>query len=169
MKKKIVAAVLVLATAAGAGLAIAGGPGFGRHGRGRGLAGPRSAMARLAAVLCRLDLSQQQQDQVRAIIQAARPEILRHVQALREGRQQLRAMAPGTFDEKTVRSLAAGQAAQLADLIVLREKVRSQIYDVLTPAQQKELASMQEQRRRRMQCLRGLLGAAGGPGAGPAE
>ncbi len=163
MKKTWITIVLITLMGLGAGVALAGGYGNGHHGRGM-FRGHGLAMMAMGRALCRLNLSDEQQQKVHAIIEAARPEIEAHIQALRKGREQLQAMAPGQFDEATVQAIAQKQAAQMAALIVLKQKVRSQIYNVLTPKQQKQADEMRHERQKERRCMRGMFGGGTGPG-----
>ena len=163
MKKTWIAIVLTTVMSLGAGVALAGGPGFGHHGRGM-FGGHGFAMMAMGRALCRLNLTEEQQQKVHAIIEAARPQVQAHVQALREGRQQLQAMAPGSFDEAAVEAIAQKQAKEIAALIVLKQQVRSQIYNVLTPEQQKQADEMRQERQQERNCMRGMFGTGTGQG-----
>ena len=158
MKKTWIAIVLITVMSLGAGVALAGGPGHGHRGAGMFGGHGFAMMAQVGRALCRLNLSEEQQQKVHAIIEAAKPEMQSHVQALREGRQQLQAMAPGSFDEAAVQAIAQKQAAQIAALIVLKQKVRSQIYNILTPAQQKQADEMRQERQQERHCMQGMFG-----------
>ncbi|MGO9373684.1 MAG: Spy/CpxP family protein refolding chaperone, partial [Syntrophobacteraceae bacterium] len=61
------------------------------------------------------------------------------------GREQLNALIKsGPFDEAKVRSIAKGQADILANMIVARERIKSQIYAVLTPEQRAKAEKLRE-------------------------
>jgi Spy/CpxP family protein refolding chaperone len=66
------------------------------------------------------------------------------VQKLKAGRDELRALPKGQFDEAKVRAIAKGQADTIADLIVAREHMKSRIYAVLTPEQRANVEQMRE-------------------------
>ncbi|MCG6964264.1 MAG: Spy/CpxP family protein refolding chaperone [Acidobacteria bacterium] len=156
---------LIIATAAavvlgGAGLVLAGGFGGG-HGHGAGMFGHRGTggmLGRMARVLHRLDLSAEQRDKVHAILDAARPQFQAHVEALRTSRQQLSDLSPAKFDEAAVRTIAESQAKEMADMIVLSQKVRAQVYALLTPEQQSKLAEMRQKMQQLRQCRESVLG-----------
>lgn len=159
---------LIIATAAavvlgGAGLVLAGGPGGG-HGHGPGMhgrRGPGMMLGRMARVLHRLDLSAEQREKVHAMLDAVKPQFQAHAEALRTSRQQLRDLSPAKFDEAAVRAIADSQAKEMADMIVLSQKVRAQVYAVLTPAQQSKLAEMRQKMQQLRQCRESVLGDGG--------
>lgn len=157
---------LIIATAAavvlgGAGLVLAGGPGGG-HGHGmHGRRGPGMMLGRMARVLHRLDLSAEQREKVHAILDAVKPQFQTHAEALRASRQQLRDLSPAKFDEAAVRAIANSQAKEMADMIVLSQKVRAQVYAVLTPAQQSKLTEMRQKMQQLRQCRESVLGSGG--------
>lgn len=96
---------------------------------------------RLAGKLARLswtlDLDDAQRAEVRAIVEAALPEAQVLAQALRTNRQDLlQGSQGGAFDEGFVRTIADAQGELLAELIVLKESTKADIYGVLNPAQQ---------------------------------
>ena len=121
---------------------------------------------RLTRMLHQLDLSDEQREQVRTILEAARPEFRAHMEAIRSARQELRNLDPATFDEAKVRTLARAQADRMVELAVLGQKVRAQVWAVLTPEQREKAAEAraraEERRRRFRECLQGA-------GAPPAE
>lgn len=127
---------LVAVLIAGAVLAVAGA----QHRRGLvGSFGPGHQF-RLERMLDRasvyLGLSQEQETQIRAILTAAKPVVQPLVMQLAENKKALEATtANGNFDEAQVQSIAAKQGQTLAALIVEKERVKDQIYDVLTPEQ----------------------------------
>ncbi len=142
------------------------------HGHGKpgmhpgGAFGSGMVMQRITRMLHRLDLSDEQREKVHAILEAARPEFQAHMESLRAGRQELWNMDPGTFDEARVRELARARADEVVELVVLGQKVRSQVWAVLTPEQRERAAEMRSRMRERMERMRDCMGEAGGP---PAE
>jgi len=106
------------------------------HGGPKGLA----SLDRMEAKLERLDLSDEQRAQVRSVIDAARPEFRKVADAVRVNRKEMRAlMRSDEFDERAVRRIADRQGDLVADMIVLRGKLKSQVAAVLTPEQRQEL------------------------------
>ncbi len=62
----------------------------------------------------------------------------------------LAATANGTFNEEQITALANHQAQNMAKLIVERERVKTQIYQVLTPEQRAKLEQMKEHFEKRI-------------------
>lgn len=145
--KKSIKALLIAATLAGgvtAGLAYAMPPGGGEscaHGRGMGFGrhGMDSEM-RIDRMSRVLDLSQAQRDKVRAIVDQARPQTRALRDKLGDNHKQLRAlMQQDNPKENEVRKLADAQGKLIADMIVQRTKMQSEIRAVLTPEQREKL------------------------------
>lgn len=158
MKKQILVAVLAASMAVGAGLPAAAG----MFGAGDGVngtscvcrdAGERSPGRHLEMLAVALDLSQEQKEQIEALVAAERSKNQQAHEQLREGRQELKALLNGAaFDEAAVRALAAKQAQERIDLMVERAKVRSEVLALLTPEQQvkaQELWDVMGERPRR--------------------
>lgn len=160
MKKRSVIPVMILAIALVGGFGFSAmavsddfgpgwGPGWGRcneDGRGPGMRG----FGRMAAVL---DLTDEQEEQVEAIIEAERSSLQPLRDQMREARNELHAIVrSGSFDEAAVREVAARMSQTRTEMIVAKTRVKSKIYAVLTPEQQ-ELADkvepMFEQKRGR--------------------
>ena len=122
-----------------------GGPGgFGRGGFG----GP-------LAMLRQLDLTDDQRAQVRQVMDSHRDEqraVGERVMAAH--RAQRDAVTAAQFDEQAVRAKAAELAAAEADAAVLRAKVHSEVFAVLTPEQQAKAAELEAQREARAQQFR---------------
>lgn len=92
----------------------------------------------LARMTEALDLSAEQQEKVKVIMDEHQTKVAPLRQSLDESRDQLRQLGNAdTFDETAVRSLAAGQAAAKAELMVERTRMQSQIHALLTPEQRK--------------------------------
>jgi Spy/CpxP family protein refolding chaperone len=66
------------------------------------------------------------------------------VQKLKAGRDQLRALPKGQFDEAKVRVIAKEQANIITDLIVEKQRMKSRFYAVLTPEQRAKFEQMRE-------------------------
>lgn len=93
----------------------------------------------------KLDLTKAQKEKIHTIIAQERPKIKPLLQQLRAGHEQLRELRKsGPFNEKKVRAIAQGQANTLVNLIVERERVKSQIYAVLTPQQRAKAEKIRE-------------------------
>lgn len=87
-----------------------------------------------------LDLSETQQEQIRAIHEMERAEREGTMQQMREYHEQMRTLLESdTFDENTIRSLANKQASLRTEMFVSRAKVKHEVFQLLT-AEQQELA-----------------------------
>jgi len=127
-----------------------GGFGHGPFGR-RGFGGPGGDFGLLRG----LDLTEDQQAQVRQVMQSHRDEFRAVGERLRAAeRAQQDAVTATPFDENAVRARAAEVAAVQADEAVLRAKVHSDVFAVLTPEQQAKAAELKAQRQQRMQQFR---------------
>jgi protein CpxP len=92
-----------------------------------------------------LGLSEAQRAKVDAIVAETRPSIAALREQLRTMRQSYRAThTPGTFDEAAIRAEMAKRAAIHTELAVKLAKARADIFAVLTPEQQQQLAQMRE-------------------------
>ena len=106
------------------------------RGRHRGMC-PGNRLARMAR---KLDLTEAQQEQVRAIQDSEREKTAPFRQQLAETRKKIReAIEAEPFDEETVRSLAKRRSEMRVELEVSRARTRSRIHALLTP-EQRELA-----------------------------
>jgi Spy/CpxP family protein refolding chaperone len=159
---RILFTALALTAMAVPGAALAqgfGGPpgmmgpdGFG----GPGLHRVEEMLPELAAVL---ELSNDQQAQIEAILDEELPAIETMRDQLRSAHQAFRAShQPGIFDEAAVRSFALSQSQTHVELMVAGARTMSRIHNVLTTEQQ--------QRLEELRALRPERGRRGGPGAG---
>jgi Spy/CpxP family protein refolding chaperone len=124
---------------------IAGGPGM--HGPGGGLGIP----------LHRLDVTDEQREAIRAIVEAEQPAVQALRDKVRDSQQAfMEAHPPTEFDEAAIRAHHAEQAPLLADLAVAEARVRAKALAVLTPEQLAELATMRSQMREHMAERRGM-------------
>jgi protein CpxP len=143
-RKRIViglVALLALLGVAALGQSLAAG-----RGRGDFLNG------RIAHLTRALDLTADQQQQVKSLVEAQRPALQGLMQQLASQRQQmLAATQNGQFDEAKVQAIAGQQGQTLANLIVLRQELQSKIYGLLTPEQRTKFDQMQQRRLEHMQ------------------
>ncbi len=105
--------------------------------------------------LAQLALSETQQDQVKDVMQKARPEMEaggKKVAAAHEAQRKAVQTIPA--DENAIRASAEAVAAALAEVGVLRAHVRNELWALLTPEQQTkakqleaEMAAKQSQRK----------------------
>ena len=145
-KKFFILTAIVLAVAAGLTASVyAQGPqrGFGhRHG------GMLQKMTR------ELNLNEAQQGQIKTILtdEETRTKPLR--EKLRQNAVAESMKVDGNFDDIQVRAFANNQAQIMRDLIIEKERTKSQIYSVLTPDQrQKALQLIQQHEQRRQERL----------------
>ena len=107
-------------------------PEGGFPGTHRGM-GPGSRFARMAK---KLDLTEAQQKQVKAILESEREKAAPLLQQLAGNREKIRkAIEAERLDEAAVRTLAASQNETRVELVVSRARARSQIFALLTPEQ----------------------------------
>ena len=160
--RRILFTTLALAAMAVPGPALAQGYG-GPHGMGGpdGFGGPglhrfEEMLPELAVVL---DLSDEQQAQIEAILDAELPAIETMRDQLRDAHQAFRAsQQPGAFDEAAIRAFAQSQSQTHVELMVAGARTMSRIHNVLTAEQQ--------QRLEELRALRPERGHRGGPGSG---
>ena len=101
-----------------------------------GEAGEPRAFRRAAR---QLRLTEEQQKQIRGILRSHAAEIEAQMHASRDGRKALRgAMEAQPLDEAQVRVRALALGEVKADSAVLRARIRSEIWPVLTAEQQEE-------------------------------
>ena len=142
-KKFFMVLTIVLAVAAGlATTALAQGRGkFGHH---------HGWM--LQRMTKELNLTEAQQAQIKTILQTQRVEIQPLMQQLHQNEQAQSAAITGAFDETQARAFAGKQTQIMSDLIVEKERTKSEIYAVLTPDQRaKAQQLLQERQQRRLQ------------------
>ncbi len=138
--RKFYATVVAIALGLVGAVALAqGGPGGGHRGE-FGFGGFNRHMAQA------LNLTDQQQTQIKSILQAEKPAMQPLMLQLKASRQQMDAATQnGQFDEAKVRSIAEQQAQTMVNLTVEREKVKSEIWQVLTPDQRAKAEQMKQQ------------------------
>lgn len=97
-----------------------------------------------------LDLTEEQKAKVKELQAASRTALQPNMEALKANREKMQGLtATGAFDEVQVTALANEQAALSAKLIVERERVKSQVFALLTDAQKTKLAEMKAKRDER--------------------
>jgi protein CpxP len=106
-----------------------------RHGR----------MERLAR---ELNLTDTQKAQIKTIMQAQRASVRPLMQQLAQNRQaELTATAGGAFDQAKVQALATQRSQIMAQLMVQKAQVRSQIYNTVLNSDQKAKADQMQQKK----------------------
>lgn len=140
MKKISIAILSIILTATGAIFIFAqqnnqseGKRGFGKRG-GHGM------------IFRGLDLTEEQKAQIKQIRENSRTTVQPIRQQMRLNRQKLQELsANGNFDAAQVQAIATQQGNFSAQLIVERERIKSQVYQVLTPEQRQKVAERREQ------------------------
>ncbi|MFQ3581983.1 MAG: Spy/CpxP family protein refolding chaperone [Chloracidobacterium sp.] len=120
-------------------------------------------MKRMAA---ELNLTEEQQAQIRQILETERATAEPLMKQLKAGHDQLRTLGlDGIFNEAQVRVIAQQQAQTMTELIVSKERVKAQVAAVLTPEQRERAKQMLDRFHQRMREHRGHRGP--GFGRGP--
>ena len=133
-----------------------GGPGgpMGRGGRG-GPGGPMGAGILGPMMIERLDLTNDQRDRVKQIVDSHREEQQTIGERGMVAREALEAaITADGFDESVVRARAADVAAVDADATVARARIYAEVFQILTSDQQARLKSMQADMRQRQEQMR---------------
>jgi Spy/CpxP family protein refolding chaperone len=150
--RTVVLTAAVVALVAGATLATAATQGRGSRGHGEGMMdGPRSVLGHMGRMLQHLDLSEEQEARIEAILDEARPSLEALHRQLRDGREAfIAAHPPETFDEAAIRAHAAEQNKLKTEVAVLAAKTRARVLAVLTPEQLAEFKEMRSEMHERM-------------------
>jgi len=143
-KKSIILATILMALAAGLAATASA-----QH---RSMGFGRNNGWMLKHMTKQLNLTDAQQTQIKGIMADEKTKIKPMMQQLRQNQQAADANVNGSFDENQARAFANKQAQLMTDLIVEKERMRSQVYAVLTPEQrQKALQLMQERQQHRQE------------------
>jgi Spy/CpxP family protein refolding chaperone len=152
--RNIILTIAALATLAAPTTVLAqGGPGGGpgHHGPGPGWSGEpgggdhlgffERGLPRMAEAL---GLSDEQLEEIQAVIDAARPQIEDYAEQLREGREAYRAANDDltVFNENAFRVHALEQHEIQTDLMVVVGKAKADIFSLLTSEQRDQLEEM---------------------------
>ena len=149
MKKITVAILSIILVAMGAMFIFAqnGGNAEGKQGFGKRGGHKRGGHG---LFLRGLDLTDEQKAQVKTVTEASREKTKSLHEQLKASREQLdQATANGAFDEAQVTALAQAQAALHAQMIVEKERVKSQIFALLTDEQKAKASEMREKMKER--------------------
>lgn len=142
-RTKVAAVVAALGLALGVGSAAWAQPLGPRGGEHRGMRGG-------FAGLRQLDLTDDQRQEVRRIMDLHKAEQQAISQRLREARRaQAEAVRAVPVDEPAVRARSAELAKIETDAAVLRARVHAEIYNVLTPEQQEKAKALRAEREAR--------------------
>jgi Spy/CpxP family protein refolding chaperone len=142
-KKFFIVTAILMAVAAGLATSASAqrpGRGFGRH-----------SGWMLKHMAKELNLTDAQQTQIKGIKADGRTKTMPLKQQLRQNEQAENANINGTFDANQARAFAGKQAQIMTDLIVEKQRTRSQIYAVLTPEQRQKAQQLMQERQQRRQ------------------
>ncbi|MGA2425802.1 MAG: Spy/CpxP family protein refolding chaperone [Terriglobales bacterium] len=129
--------IRVLTIAAAVLLAAATVIAQGRHGFG----GPDGDFHHM---LKQLDLTSDQQSQVKAIWAREKPTLQPLMQQMQQNHNAMKALqASGPFDETKTRTLATQNSQTMVELQVEHERMKSEIMQILTPDQKTKLAEIE--------------------------
>ncbi len=99
----------------------------------------------------KLDLTDAQQAQVKAIMAKEKPALQPLMQQVAQGHSQLRDLVmSGTFDEAKARELASQQTQTMTELTVQHARIASEMVQILTPDQKTKLTALINQHEQRM-------------------
>ena len=105
--------------------------------------GHRGGFERLAK---KLNLTDAQKEQAKQIMESGKEKVKPLMENMKSIHGQLdTATADGQFDEAQVQALATQQANIMAQLIVEKERTKSQLFAILTPEQQAQAKQLKEQ------------------------
>ena len=139
MKKIIIAIIALAVLATGVMFAVAQRSGDDKKGGWGG----RGGHHRGGMMLRGLDLTDEQKAKVEEIMEAEKTKVQPVFAALKANREKLHDLtANGAFDEAQVTALAGEQGDLSAQLIVEKERVKSQIFAILTDEQKAQAAEM---------------------------
>ena len=111
-------------------------------------------------MLSKLGLSDAQKTQIKSIMTAAKPEMQSLHQQMRTNMQRLEQTQPSDANYSTIASQVSQTHGSLsAQMMTQRANVRAQIFKVLTPAQQTQLATLRAQMAARWQSREAAAGA----------
>ncbi len=142
-KKFFITTAILMAVAAGlatSALAQRPGSGFGHH-----------SGWMLKHMAKELNLTEAQQTQIKGIMAGEKSKIRPLMQQLRQNEQAENANINGSFNENQARAFAGKQAQIMSDLIVEKQRIRSQVYAVLTPEQRQKAQQLMQEREQRWQ------------------
>ena len=130
-------------------LAVAAAIAQGMHGHG-GRHGDFNHM--LGFFTRQLDLSSDQQAQVKAIWEKEKPTLQPLKLQMKQNRANMRALqSSGPFDEAKTRALATQQAQTMVEMEVQHQRIKSEMMQVLTADQKAKLAEIDAKHESRMQ------------------
>ncbi len=127
------------------------GGGRGPGGRMGGPGGPGGPMGMLPMLGPQLQLTDAQQDQIKAIVTAHRDDWKALADRERTAREALNdAVTADTIDESLIRSRSADAGIVDSDMAVARAHAYNEVLQILTPDQKTKLKAMQAEMKNRM-------------------
>lgn len=118
----------------------------GQHFGKRGKRGGKGMMFR------GLDLTDAQKEQMKSIRDANSDSVKSLRDQMKANKKQLETLsASGNFNESQVQAIAQQQGALHSQMIVNRERIKAQMFAILTPEQKSKLAEMKANREQKMQ------------------
>ena len=100
--------------------------------------------------LRQLDLTSDQQAKVKEILDANKGTVQPLREQLKANHEKLAALG-GNFDEGQVTAIAREQGDLMSQMIVARQKVKSQIFAILTDEQKAKATQLQQQMKQRFE------------------
>jgi Spy/CpxP family protein refolding chaperone len=134
----------------GRGFGGPGGPGMGRRGGPGGPGGGGLA----PMMLERLDLTADQRDRVRQIMDSHRDEQRALGDRAQQAHQALQEAVTTTFNESAIRARSADVAAVDADMAVAQARIYGEVLQILTADQQEKLKKLQADMKQRQEQMR---------------
>jgi Spy/CpxP family protein refolding chaperone len=99
-----------------------------------------------------LDLTDAQQAQINDILAKEKPMVVPLLQQLALGHQQMQQLEQAsTFDETKARTLATQQSETMAELMVEKARIKSELMQVLTTEQKAKMAQFEARQQARLQ------------------
>lgn len=106
-------------------------------------------MGRIKHMIHHLDLSDEQRDQVYAVMDEARPKFRGLMDEMREQRKSFRDLAiADEFDPKDAEAAAEAQSELMKQMMLTGAQVKADIFEILTPEQREEVKERMQKRRR---------------------
>ena len=124
-------------------------PAFSRPGHGgpHGIEGLLHLSHHLERVAEELNVTDEQRDSIRAIIDAARPQFQEVGDSLRANRELIRTVSsPDAYDTEAVAILADEQGALVSQMVVLGAQTKVDVLSILTAEQREQLEDLREER-----------------------
>jgi protein CpxP len=149
--KKIIVALIAIATLALGAIFVSAQKSDHKGGHeGRGF-GKRGGHHRGGGMMLRgADLTDAQKAQVKEIMEASKAKVKPLRESMKANREKLRlATENGKFDEAQVLAIANESASVSAQLLVERQRTKSQIFNILTPEQREKAAQTKSEMKER--------------------